>query len=110
MTYVSWPFRDVICKRQQQNNRENGGRGECRRESGRFLSRYQRHPGAPLQREPRVRVPEGRDEEPGDPGGSREAVYSRVPGQPAGGQQRPEVSPPHQSPERNHLILILNNF
>lgn len=60
-------------------------------EPGRLLSRHQRHPGAPLQRQPRLRVAEGRNEEPRDSGGPREAVHLRVPGHPAGRQPGPEV-------------------
>lgn len=58
-----------------ERNSQDGGRGERRGEPGRLLSRHQRYPGAEVQREPRVRVPEGRHEEPGDAGGSREALY-----------------------------------
>ncbi|XP_047236389.1 mediator of RNA polymerase II transcription subunit 27 isoform X2 [Girardinichthys multiradiatus] len=74
-------------QREQENGRTDLGRGE----PGRLFSRHQRHPGAALQRQPRVRVPEGRHEEPRDSGGPREAVHLRVPGHPAGRQQGPQL-------------------
>jgi len=71
---------------------DGGGGAEPRGEPGGLLSGHRRYPGAPLQRDAGLRLPEGWDAEQGDPGGPREGLCGRLPGEPALRQPRPGVS------------------
>lgn len=72
---------------------QDGGRGaEPRREPGGVFPGHRRHPGAALQRHQGLRLPQGWDAQQGDPGGPREGLRGRLPGEPALRQPRPGVS------------------
>lgn len=90
---------DYISQRARRRRGRAGGAGrhggrdaEPRRESGGVFPGHRRHPGAALQRHQGLRLPQGWDAQQGDPGGPREGLRGRLPGEPALRQPRPGVS------------------
>lgn len=71
--------------------RQHGGRAQCRCEPGGLCPGHQCYPGAALQREQGVRLPEGWHAEQGDAGGQGEGLHCAFPGQLAVCQPGPQV-------------------
>lgn len=71
--------------------RQHGGRAQCRSEPGGLCPGHQCYPGAALQREQGVRLPEGWHAEQGDAGGQGEGLHCALPGQLAVCQPGPQV-------------------